>query len=185
MCGGGFGSFTQPPQRDLSEIRQLVLGFVHQHGARNLELLAQALDRGIGLLLKLIARLLLQAGRDLLQLVRYLLRSLLLETLQGFLQLPLEAIQQRAGLALQPFQSRSCQFRQPLLIVARAGFKTRLRLLAGRLQFGYSLLRGATNGSHGHFGGSGDSCSLFLGALGELLAAFLDGGCGFLADRSQ
>ena len=163
----------------------MVLGFVHQHGARSLELLAQALDRGIGLLLKLTARLLLQAGRDLLQLVRYLLRSLLLETLQGFLELPLEALQQRAGLALQPFQSRSCQFRQPLLIVARAGLKAGLRLLAGRLQFGYSLLRGATNGSHRHFGGAGDSYGLFFEAPGDLLATFLGCGLGFLADRSQ
>src|SRR5207302_6448689 len=122
------------------------------------------------------ARLLLQAGRDLLQLVRYLLRSLLLETLQGFLQLPLEALQQRAGLALQPFQSRSCQFRQPLLIVARAGFKTRLRLLAGRLQFGYSLLRGATNGDRNERRVGKEGRGRWEEDHGELDAECSDGG---------
>src|SRR5439155_1563865 len=143
-----------------------------------------ALDGSIGLLLELTARLLLQAGGDLLELVRYLLRSLLLESLQGLLQLALEALEQRTRLALQPFQSRGRQYRQPPLIVARAGFETRFRLLASRLQFGHSLLRGATNRSHRHFGGARDSCILCLEALSELLATFLGCGLSFLADRS-
>ena len=33
LCGGGFGFLTQQRQRALSEICQLVLGFVDQHGA--------------------------------------------------------------------------------------------------------------------------------------------------------